>query len=223
MVGPAVTPSVPTLAVAPAPPSPFDPEQTTLPAGTVLHRVYGAGPDGKRLPTSFNPGKGEPTRFAFFNDDKGTPVPVLYAAENVETAVCESILHHLPAAGGMVFPNHYADRIAAGITTVRPLQVASFRGVGLRRFGLDRSQLTDTDSAYYDKTVKWAEAAWKAGLDGCEWTSRRLDSSAAYVFFDRANGAFKIAPGVAPKVFLNGPDLNWLINFCARINIDVEL
>jgi hypothetical protein len=114
----------------------------------VLHRVYGAGPGGKRLPTSFNPGMGEPTRFAFFNDDHGVPVPVLYAAESVEIAVCESIVHHLPAAGGVIFPAHYADRIAAGVTTLRPLRLASFRGVGLLHFGLDRSQLTDTDSTW---------------------------------------------------------------------------
>ena len=207
----------------PPPPSPFDPQRLVLPEGTVLHRVYGAGPDGKRLPTSFNPGLGEPTRFAFFDDEHGVPVPVLYAAENVETAVCESIVHHLPAAGGTLFPRQYADRIAAGITTLRPLNLASFRGVGLRHFGLDRSQLTDTDSAWYADTVKWAEAAWKAGLDGCVWTSRRLDSGAAYVFFGHASYAFGISASVAPKVFLNGPDLNWLIDFCAFINIDVEL
>ncbi|TDF86891.1 MULTISPECIES: RES family NAD+ phosphorylase [Arthrobacter] len=207
----------------PPPPSPFDPQRLVLPEGTVLHRVYGAGPDGKRLPTSFNPGLGEPTRFAFFDDEHGVPVPVLYAAENVETAVCESIVHHLPAAGGTLFPRQYADRIAAGITTLRPLNLASFRGVGLRHFGLDRSQLTDTDSAWYADTVKWAEAAWKTGLDGCVWTSRRLDSGAAYVFFGHASDAFGISASVAPKVFLNGPDLNWLIDFCAFINIDVEL
>ncbi|MCU1518170.1 MAG: hypothetical protein JWQ75_2891 [Pseudarthrobacter sp.] len=187
----------------------------------MLHRVYGAGPDGRRLATSFNPGEGEPTRFAFFNDAAKTAVPVLYAAEDVQTAVCESILHHLPAAGGVVFPRHYEDRIAAGIVTKRPLQLASFRGVGLRTFGLSPAELTDTDSTYYADTVLWAEAAWKLGLDGCVWTSRRLNSSAAYVFFDRAKDALEVAPSIMPKAFINGPDLDWLIDFCAFIRIDV--
>lgn len=71
--------------------------------------------------------------------------------------------------------------------------------------------------------MKWAEVAWKAGLDGCVWTSRRLDSGAAYVFFGQARDAFEISASVGPKVFLNGPDLDWLIDFCAFIKIDVEL
>jgi hypothetical protein len=123
----------------------------------------------------------------------------------------------------VIFPAHYADRIAAGVTTLRPLRLASFRGVGRRHFGLDRSQLSDTDPTWYGDTVKWAEAAWKAGPDGCVWTSRRLDSGAAYVFCDRASDAFGLSGSVPPKVFLNGPDLDWLIRFCAHINIDVGI
>lgn len=88
---------------------------------------------------------------------------------------------------------------------------------------MDRSQLTDTDSRWYAGTAKWAQAAWKAGLDGCVWTSSRLDAGVAYAFFGRASDAFGLSVAVAPRVFLNGPDLDWLIDFCASINIDVEL
>ena len=50
-----------------------------------------------------------------------------------------------------------------------------------------------------------------------------LDTGAAYVFSGQASDAFGLSASVAPKVFLNGLDLDWLIDFCAYINIDVEL
>lgn len=204
------------VGLVPPPPSPFDPQIEILPAGSVLHRVYG----NLRKPAEFNPGAGEPTRFAFFGDPK---VPVLYAAEDLEAAVCESVLHHLPAAGGVLFPAHYEDRIAAGLVSNRDLKLASFRGTGLRALGLEASQLTDCDAVNYPETVAWAEAAWDAGLDGCVWMSRRLNSSKAYVFFGRTDGAFENDPTTIPKAFANGPDLDWLIDFCASIRIDVQV
>ncbi|GAB3523478.1 RES family NAD+ phosphorylase [Arthrobacter monumenti] len=204
------------MVVVPAPPVPFDPESEVLPAGMVLYRSYG----NRRKPTEFNPGFGEPTRFAFFGNP---PVPVLYAAENVEAAVCESILHHLPAKGGTLYPAKYLDRICAGLVTTRDLRLAAFHGTGLRRFGLVPDQLTSCNAALYSSTVTWAEAAWKAGFDGCVWMSSKLNSSRAYVLFGQANGSLDIDPGSTPMEFANGPDLDWLIDFCSSIKIDVEV
>lgn len=203
----------------PLPPNPFNPVTVDLPAGSTLLRVY----SNRHRPEEFNPGFGEPTRFAFFNDDAGSPVSVLYAAENLEVAVCVTMLHHLPAAGSVLFPQNYRDRIAAALVTTRNLKLASFLGAGLRAFGLDAAQLTDRNAEWYPDTVRWAEAAWTAGFDGCVWTSRRLNPAKSYVFFDRADGAFAISGHVMPKAFVNGPDLDWLIDFCAVIHIDVEV
>lgn len=186
---------------APAPPNPFDPKTELLAAGTVLHRCYG----NRRKPAEFSPGFREATRFAFFGDP---PVPVLYAAENLEAAVCEGPLHHLPAAGGTLYPPLYIDRVAAGLVTSCDLRLASFHGTGLRRFGLEPHQLTICNAVWYSKTVAWAEVAWRTGLDGCVWMSSKLDSSRAYVFFDRAEGAFEMDAHTVPREFANGPDLD---------------
>lgn len=187
-----------------------------LPSGSVLHRGYG----NRHSPTTFNPGYGESTRFAFFGDP---PVPILYAAEDVQGAVCESVLHHIPAAGGTLFPSKYLDRLTCGLKTNRKLHLASFHGTGLRHFGLEPEQLTTCNAAHYAQTVTWAEAAWRTGLDGCVWMSAKLTSSRAYLFFDRAQDAFDVDPGTSPMAFANGPDLDWLIDFCASIRIDVEV
>lgn len=148
---------------------------------------------------------------------------MLYAAENVQAAVCESVLHHLPARGGTLFPEKYVDRLTCGLLTTRDLRLASFHGTGLRSFGLRPDELTACNASWYPQTVTWAEAAWQAGFDGCVWMSAKLNSSRAYVFFDSAEGAFDIDPETAPLAFANGPDLDWLIDFCASIRIDVDI
>lgn len=50
----------------------------------------------------FDPGYEEPTRFAFFTDDSGTVVPVLYAAYSAEAAICETLVRDIPATGGVL-------------------------------------------------------------------------------------------------------------------------
>lgn len=187
----------------------FNPAVEVLPSGSVIHRVFG----NLRGPAEFNPGFGEASHFTFFGDPV---VPVLYAAEDVEGAVCEGVLHHLPPAGGVLFPARYEDRIAAGLVTNRDLRLASFPGVP----GFSGSQGFPDD---HPETAAWAQAAWADGLDGCLWRSPRNISSRAYVFFDRAADAFAVAPEVAPRVFANGPDLDWLIDFCAVHQIEVQV
>lgn len=207
-----VTPDSP----VPPVPSPFNPQAVTLPAGSVLHRVFG----NAREVTDFNPGMGNPTRFAFFGDPS---VAVLYAAGDLKTAVCESMLHDIPYKGGVLFKARYEDRVSAGLRTGRDLRLASFKGEGLRALGVEPHELTSCEAIWYPDTVEWARAAYDAGYDGCVWMSRRLNDGLAYVFFDRAEDAFSTDTSVPAGAYLNGPDLDWLIDFCAGINIDVEV
>jgi len=68
--------------VTPVPPQPFTPQTATLGVGAQLYRVFSAAKG--RTATTFNPGAGAPTRFAFF----GTPVvPIMYAAAAEDAAV----------------------------------------------------------------------------------------------------------------------------------------
>jgi len=178
----------------------FTPAVIVLPCGSVVHRVFG----NLHGPAEFNPGFGESSHFSFFGDPV---VPVLYAAEDIEGAVSEGVLHHLPPTGGVLFPARYEDRIAAGLATNRELSLAIFQGF---------------PSEHAD-TAAWARVVWELGLDGCAWQSPRHVTSRAYVFFDRAADAFTVAPEVAPRVFANGPDLDWLIDFCAYHRIEVQV
>lgn len=195
----------------PVPPSPFEPLVETLPVGAVLFRVHG----DRRPGDAFNPGRGSRTRFAPF----GEPiVPVLYAAETMQAAVSESILHdHVP--GGAVDSDDYERRALSRLVVGREIQLASLLGMGPRKLGIEAGSVTGTNASHYQETVRWAEAARAAGFDGIAYMSRLCNSDRAYVLFESA------AVTVDPNFFIafgdRGPGRDVLTNLCSAVDIDV--
>ena len=202
--------------VVPDPPNPFDADTETLQVGDLLYRV---GSNTRRIDV-FNPGMGSPTRFAFF----GRPVvSVLYGADTEDAAVCETLLHDIPASGGLLTADDYRDRVMGRIRITKPLKLARLRGTGLRRLKVESSQLTETAASEYDKTVAWAAAAHKAGFDGLSWTSRRCnDARAVALFGDEHRRRTSIEQDITfGRVFASGDGLDWLIDMCAPLHVDV--
>jgi hypothetical protein len=201
--------------VTPGPPAPFEPEEFFLAAGSAVYRIA----SNSRGVDAFNPGKGAPTRWAFFG---APPVPVLYAAQGEISAVCETLLHDIPHDGGLLLPTSYRDKIAARLITGRDLRLASFMGTGLRKLKVEARDLTDSDPTTYGDTVHWAAAAHAAGFDGVSWMSKRCNTDRAYVLFgDRVEPAdLEIDPAYA-RVFTQGPDRDWLIDLCGPLHIEV--
>lgn len=203
--------------MTPVPPDPFNPEVTELAVGHHLYRVHGNG----RGATEFNPGFGSATRFAFFTDADDDTVPILYAADRPDAAVAETLLHDIPATGGILAYDDYAQRIMSRITTTRSLRLATLHGLGLRRLGITADQVSSSPASTYPETVEWARAAHRQDLDGLVWMSRQCNDARAYVFFgDRCGSAF--APDASfGKVFATGVDLMWLIDLAAPLGVDV--
>ena len=212
------------VAAVPEPGSPFEPLEYILESGTDFYRVA----SNSRDVDAFNAGLGGRTRFAFFGSTTravtvdSPAVPILYGAQSIEAAICESILHDIPQTGGLLRPNAYSDKIGARLVTGRDLRLASFMGLGLKHLHIEQAQLIDTPASSYKQTVAWAHAAYVAGFDGAVWMSRRCNSDRAYVLFgDRVGPAdLAIDPGFG-QVYCAGPDLDWLIRFCAPLHIDV--
>ncbi|WP_024793260.1 RES family NAD+ phosphorylase [Tomitella biformata] len=203
--------------VTPSPPEPFNPHTVTLPAGSQLVRVFNNAPG--RTAAIFNPGLGPGGRFSFFGSP---PVPVLYAAQTQEAAICETLLHDVPVTGGVLFPEDYENKVAARLSTTRDLRLASFLGTGLRALRIEAAQLADTTASEYPRTVGWAEAAHRCGLDGVAWMSKRCNSDRAYVLFgDRLTSTDLEIDPTYGRIFATGADLDWLIDFCAGLHVDV--
>ncbi len=196
------------------PPDPFDPATATLPAGHLLYRVLSA----TRTATDFNPGIGARTRFGFFGDPV---VPIMYAADTEDAAIAETLLHDIPAEGGLLPYDQYADKVLVRLKVTRSVRLGVLHGTGLRRLKVTAAELTASPASSYATTVRWAEAAHGAGLDGLVWMSRQCNDSKAYVFFgDRCAAAFDQDPTHA-RIFASPADQLWLIDRCAPLHVDV--
>lgn len=190
-------------------------------ANQLLYRVLSVV--GGRSATEFNPGFGAPTRFAFFPDSSGTIVPVLYAAYSAEAAVCETLLRDVPAVGGTLIESDYINSMLVGIRVNRELNLAKFMGTGLGALGTTHQALTSSDMRTYSQTVKWAEAAHRAGFDGAAWMSNRCNDTAAVVLFGDRVEAGGLSPDASvARIFSRQTDRDWLTNMCFPLGIRVR-
>lgn len=97
-------------------------------------------------------------------------------------------------------------------------------GTGLRTLRVEARDVTDSDPTTYPETARWAEAARRAGFDGLARMSKRCNTDRAYVLFgDRVTqGDLPVSPDYA-RVFAAGPDLDWLVDLCTPLHIEVLL
>lgn len=205
------------MSVVPDPPAPFDADEEALSPGDLFYRVY----SNSRTATEFNPGVGPGSRFAFFTDEQGAKVPVLYAAASQDSAVAESLLHDVPRTGGVLPYSQYAGKVMGRLRVTGGRRLAKLRGLGLHRLRIRADQLTDTDASEYDRTAAWTRAAHVAGFDGLSWTSRLCNDAQAIVLFeDRCANAIEQDPSFG-RLFQSGPGLDWLISTCAPLHVDV--
>lgn len=136
--------------------------------------------------TEFNPGMGR-GRFHPFSDWGGHPVPVLYGADSFDGAVSETVFHGVAVGGRSRLVRHALLRplVVSSLSCRRDLNLVQLHGHGLRRLGLDRSALLDSEADSYESTALWARALHRAQrrIDGLTWVSRQHDTSRAVVLF----------------------------------------
>ena len=155
----------------------------TWKAGTALHRVhldvYAA--------EMFNPGIKGNARFSPIVTAAGKPVPTLYGGTSFNCAVLETVFHDLPFAPGLkTYAKHKLEgQLHSVLVPAAALTLADLRNVPLRKLGVERKQLIDTEKDTYGQTRKWAAAihAQHAQIQGLCWTSRQDDSAMAVMLF----------------------------------------
>lgn len=188
----------------------------TLPVGHLIYRVLSA----HRRATDFNPGVGAATRFGFFGDPV---VPIMYAADTEDAAIAETLLHDIPQRGGVLPYDQYAGKVLVRLRITKRIHVGVLHGNELRRLKVTAAELTSSPASSYPSTVRWAEAAHEAGLDGLVWMSRQCNDTKAFVFLgDRCDGGFAQDPTHA-RIFASPADQIWLIDRCAPLHVDVLL
>lgn len=161
---------------------------------------------GDLAATAFNRGHGSGARFHFIRDGKGAKVPSLYAALDPYAAVAETVFHDVPTRAsrsrqllgaltgdrgliieglrGVSFGRKVRGRRLSWVRTRRDLRLIQLHDLGLKRLGLEASEITDTEASAYPRTREWAEALHRSGShDGMVWMSRQFNSRRALTLF----------------------------------------
>lgn len=170
-------------AVTPVPSDSLRVTLTALPEGEVLHRVH----QGKYAADQFNPGVQGNARFNPIQDAQGQAIPTLYAGTTMACALMETVFHDVPHAVG--FKSYDKAKLAGQVhSTVQldvSLQLVDLSSVPLRKLGVTRKQLIDTEKDQYPATRLWAEAIHRQcpEAQGLSWVSRQDDSARAVMLF----------------------------------------
>lgn len=164
--------------------------------GIAIHRVHSA----KYGAAEFNPGTKGDARFSpITNSATGKAIPTLYGGNTFTCAIMETAFHDVPfVAGPKTFNKlRLTEQVHSKLVPVTALVLADLRNLALRKLGVTRGLLIDSDPTDYPITRKWAEAIYSQAptLQGLCWTSRQDDSSTAVMLFgDRIDpGALKVA------------------------------
>lgn len=167
----------------PFPPSSLAMTLLTLPRGSILHRVHRDIYSG----TTFNPGLQGNARFSPIRDRLGQAVPTLYGGSTLACAMMETIFHDVPHTSGFksFAKNKLLDQIHSPLHLTNDIVFADLAAVALRKLGITRKQLIDTEKDQYPATRLWAEAIHHQypEIQGLSWISRQDDSARAVMLF----------------------------------------
>jgi hypothetical protein len=195
---------------------------TSWPAGTVLHRVHHSQYGG----VQFNPGVQGNARFSPIRNIHGNPIPTLYGGSSFACAAMESVFHDIPFVAGFKAydKSKLAGQVHSQFDAAADLLLADLGSKALRKLGVPRNALIDTEKDQYPLTRLWAEAihAQCPQVQGLCWTSRQDDSARAVVLFgDRiAGGALR---QVSPSRSLAGDAGAYgeLLALAEQIGVDI--
>lgn len=155
----------------------------TLNEGTLLHRVhlrkYGA--------IKLNPGTMGNARFSPITDRNGAPIPTIYAGSTTDCALMETVFHDVPHTQGLkvLDKQKLSNQVHSQIELTQSLSLIDLCSIALRRIGLTRGQLVDTEKDAYPATRSWAARvhALCKHAQGLFWVSRQDDAGRAVMLF----------------------------------------
>lgn len=155
----------------------------TLNAGTVLHRVH----DQKFRANEFNPSPHANARFSPIKTDTGVIIPTLYGGVTKDCVLMETVFHDVSYTSGFktLVKEKMAGLVHSTIETIVDLILADLSSVPLRKLGITRKELIDTEKDQYPGTRQWAEAIHRqcTQAQGLSWVSRQDDTARAVLLF----------------------------------------
>ena len=208
--------------LTPAPPSQLAAKTTlmTWPKGQVIHRIH----VNRYGPAQFNPGLAGNARFSPIKNEEGAPIPTLYGGTSFDCAAMETVFHDVPFTARLktLDKARLAGQVHSRLEPRQDLLLVDLSATALRRLGVRRTQLIDTEKDRYPGTRAWA-AAFHAALpeaQGLCWISRQDDRALALVLFGDRLPDDVLAPVGGQRVLLgSGEALTELTGLADRIGV----
>lgn len=155
----------------------------SLKKGTLLHRVH----QEQYAADQFNPGQRGNARFSPIQDAEGEPIPTMYAGVTKDCAMMETVFHDVSFAPGVKTydKSKLKGQVHSTLEVVEDLELLDLASVSLRKLGITRKALIDTEKDQYPMTRKWAEKLYQQSLtaQGLAWVSRQDDTARAMMLF----------------------------------------
>lgn len=219
--GPAPASAVPDAGtVIPVPPDAPDFTMTTVEAGAVLHRVH----PGRYNADQFNPGTQGNARFSPIQNAQGDAIPTLYGGSTMDCALMETVFHDVPYAPGFktLDKSKLSGQVHSKVEVTQDLQLIDLASVSLRKLGVTRKQLIDTEKDQYPATRQWAQKLHEKApqAQGLSWISRQDDSARAVVLFgDRTPQGALQQQGSSRSLVNDGGAYDEVLNLAARLGV----
>ena len=156
----------------------------------------------------------------------GAIVPTLYAGSTLGVALMETVWHDAPTPSHgfhLVLKKATEPRRVGSLKPTAALRLVDLTAVGLRRLGLARSDVIDSDQVGYPITRQLC--AWlyenKPDAQGICWISRQNDEGRAVVLFEPRLGSVKLEVITEDEVFTDGSHLEVLLTLAQRMGASV--
>ncbi|AXC13984.1 hypothetical protein ACPOL_4716 [Acidisarcina polymorpha] len=190
--------------------------------GQTLHRVHSS----LYQPDQFNPSNTGDARFSPLLDNSGTLVPTLYAGTTLDCALMETVFHDVPFHAGfktLSKVSHVDGQVSSAIRSPRHLRLIDLTSIALKKLGVRRCDLIDTEAAEYPITRKWAARFYgdHSNADGLLWTSRQDDRAQAVVLFEPRLKGLSFIPVSGPESLLlaDGSARPEVLNLADRLDV----
>lgn len=192
------------------------------PEGQIIHRIHLNLYAGAK----FNPGFKGNARFSPIKRANGASIPTLYGGTTFDCAAMETVFHDVPFAAGLKTYEKVklADHVYSQVVPQSDLVLADLSVTALRKLGIKRSQIIDTEKDRYPATRPWAEAihAQCPDIQGLCWISRQDDRALAVVLFgDRIPATMLVQSGASLDLTGNSDVYSELLELADRIGVKI--
>ncbi len=174
----------------------------------------------------FNPSVTHSARFSPLVDAAGVVIPTLYAGTTLDCALMETVFHDVPFAAGPKMwskATHVTGKVYSQLTLSRNLALIDLSAIPLRKLGISRKDLIESDGLQYTETRAWALALHDQhpGAEGLTWTSRQADPERAIVLFeDRLTGPALAVSGAPASLLLpDGSAILEVLTLAQRLEV----